>query len=243
MLKKVCATFAHTKHTGIMKFTKEQLTEALKAKMTATGKKLSVSERTIKAQAERIYTRLEKAGNEEELEAVVTEYIADFEEMDANIRNDNSAFIKGWKQEHPDKQSTPPDPDGKGSGQGGQGTLDEAMRKMMERLEQLEAKNAAHEAEAAKTAKTASIKQGLLEKGVKDTKWVDNYTRKISVTPDTDVETEVQDALNLYNLSAAQAGGSANVGNAGGGKSGGKVDFSDIVAIKQRRMGITPTNK
>ena len=52
-----------------MKFTKEQLSEALKAKITNNGKKnLAMSERSFNGKVERIYKRLEKASDSDDLE-------------------------------------------------------------------------------------------------------------------------------------------------------------------------------
>ena len=91
-----------------MKFTNEQLAEALKAKLTPNGKKLAMSERTLKANVERLYKRLEKSENDDELDDVVMEYLPDFQEIDGNVRKDNSDFVNTWKKEHPD-----PKPDDK----------------------------------------------------------------------------------------------------------------------------------
>lgn len=223
-----------------MKFTKEQLAEALKAKMTATGKSLAVSERTILAQAGRIYARLEKANNEDELENIVTEYLADFEEMDANIRNDNSAFIRGWKKEHETEPPQPnPQPEPNKAGTDG----DERLKALLERIDKLEAKNAENEAKALREEKVSALKKALKEKGIKDNKWVDNYTRKINITDSTDVEAEVNDAIALFNVTRAGAGGSNITPNGAGGGGDDIVSFSDVAAMRRRIRGITETPK
>ena len=52
-----------------MKFTKEQLSEALKAGITNNGKKnLAMSERSFNEEVEDIYADLGESGNNEELE-------------------------------------------------------------------------------------------------------------------------------------------------------------------------------
>ena len=66
-----------------MKFTNEQLAEALKAKLAPNGKKLAMSERTLKANVERLYKRLEKSENDDELDDVVKEYLPDFRKSTA----------------------------------------------------------------------------------------------------------------------------------------------------------------
>lgn len=87
-----------------MKFTEEQFSEALKTKITNNGKKnLCMSERTFKSNVKRIYERLEKFNDEElELNDAVTEYTPDFEDIEGNMRKDNSDFIKKWNKEHPE---------------------------------------------------------------------------------------------------------------------------------------------
>lgn len=72
-----------------MKFTKEQFSEALKVKLTNNGKKnLAMSERSFNGKVERIYKRLEKASDKDELELddVVADYLDDLQEDDNNIR-------------------------------------------------------------------------------------------------------------------------------------------------------------
>lgn len=212
-----------------MKFTKEQLSESLKAKLTPNGKKLAMSERTLNANVEKIYKRLEKSSNEEDLDDVVTEYLPDFEEINGNVQKDNSDFIKKWKEEHPDpKPNKAPEPN-----DGNEDKLD----KLLKEIEGMKA-----EREAERTAKTISDKRSELlskfkEKGIKDEKWLNGYIKKIAISKDTDIEAETNDALALYNLSQAETG-KITPGNAGGG--GEEKDehiWDDIVQRNKRSRG------
>lgn len=202
-----------------MKFTQEQFLETLKTKLTPNGKNLAMSERTLKANAEKIYKRLEKANNEEELADVIAEYLPDFEEINGNVQKDNSDFIKKWKEEHPESK---PDNDSK-SNVGEEDKLD----KLLKEIEAMKA-----EREADKTTKVISEKRTELlskfkEKGIKDDKWLNGYIKKVAVSKDTDIEAEANDALSLYNISHADTpnGGPAN---AGGSQNGNKGQWDDV---------------
>ena len=217
-----------------MKFTKEQFSEALKARMSANGKSISISDRTIKESAERIYARLEKRGSEDELEAMVTEYLPDFETINGNVRNDNSAFVNDWNKKHP-QPTEPPKKDPPSN----PAQPNDTMAEILKKLQDMEAKITASEEKSSIEAKKKSIRDTLGEKGVKDTKWLDKYFGKLSVTKESDVEKEVTDALELYNLSKAQGNGNATVGNSGGNVQKDTTDYSDIAAILKQERGLS----
>jgi len=120
-----------------MKFTKEQLSEALKAKLTNNGKKnLAMSERSFNEEVEDIYTDLEGSDNNEELELtdVVEKKIKRLERIDNNVRNDNSKFVKEWEKNHPAKD----DKDKKDDDKGGNGN-DSKLDKLLKELQDLKA--------------------------------------------------------------------------------------------------------
>lgn len=220
-----------------MKFTSDQLTEALKAKMTITGKKLAVSDRTIKAQAERICKRIEKAGQEPELDDVVAEYLPDMEEIDANMRNDNSVFIKEWEKTHAQPQ---PQPETRETAKPQKDVTptDKRIDALMKEIQGIKADwQADRDREAAK-AKAAELRNTLSQKGIKDSKWIDAYTRKLNVNKDTNVDAEATDALSLYNLSRAQGSQyMATPDNGGGTPTPQKPDFSDVARMRKRARG------
>ena len=115
-----------------MNFTKEQFSEALKAKLTNNGKKnLAMSERSFNEEVEDIYADLEESGNNEELELAdaVGKKIKRLERIDNNVRNDNSKFVKEWEKNHPQKN----DGDGNGDGNDDGGNKSE-LQKMQEQL-------------------------------------------------------------------------------------------------------------
>lgn len=215
-----------------MNFTTEQLAEALKAKMTANGKKLAISDRTIKAQAERIYRRLDKAQDNSTLDAVVEEYLPDFEEIDANTRNTNSQFVKQWETEHAEKnknnsnveKTAPNNPDDK-------------IDSLYKAIQEMKAEREAEKAQQQIRKTRGDIRNALSKKGIRDDKWLDAYMRKLHVNSDTNVEAETNEALDFYNLSHTPATNDTTPGNAGGSTQQFEVDFTDVVKMRKRQRG------
>lgn len=214
-----------------MKFTKEQLLDALKAKLTANGKHLSISEKTIKSLSDSHYDLL--VSEETEIDDLVSKILPQYVSLNGNYEKDNADFIKKWKEEHPEPKPKPdktPNPDNNPS---------EVEKKLLERLEALERKEA--EAEA---ARLTSVKRGELldkfkEKGISDDKWINAYLKKLSISKDTDIEAETADALDFYNLSHANSGGRNTPGNSGGNNNGG-ISAERWKGVNKALGGITP---
>lgn len=215
-----------------MKFTKEQLLDALKAKLTANGKHLSISEKTIKSLSDSHYDLL--VSEETEISDLVNKILPQYVSLNGNYEKDNADFIKKWKEDHPEpkpKSNDAPNPDSNNSS--------EVEKKLLERLEALERKEA--EAEA---ARLTSVKRGELldkfkEKGISDDKWINAYLKKLSISKDTDIEAETADALDFYNLSHANSGGRNTPGNSGGNNNGG-ISAERWEGVNKALGGITP---
>ena len=202
-----------------MKFTKEEFSEKLKEKLTNKGKKpMQQSERTFKKLVEKIYARLEKRGDDEtELDDAVADYLEDFEEIEGNLNKDKADFIKDWKDKHPDpKPNDPPTPPAPPSN-------DDKFDKLMKKFEELEKR----EAEREKSEKIATLRKELKAKlkkeGVEDAEWLDGYLKKLTITEETDIDEEKEDALKLYNK-ANSTTNQFTPGNPAG--KGGEVDLS-----------------
>ena len=214
-----------------MKFTKEQLLDALKAKLTANGKHLSISEKTIKSLSDSHYDLL--VSEETEISDLVSKILPQYVSLNGNYEKDNADFIKKWKEDHPEPKPKPngaPNPDDNPS---------EVEKKLLERLEALERKEA--EAEA---ARLTSVKRGELldkfkEKGISDDKWINAYLKKLSISKDTDIEAETADALDFYNLSHANSGGRNTPGNSGSNNNGG-ISAERWKGVNKALGGITP---
>lgn len=215
-----------------MKFTKEQLLDALKAKLTANGKHLSISEKTIKSLSDSHYDLL--VSEETEISDLVSKILPQYVSLNGNYEKDNADFIKKWKEDHPEPKPKPND-----NSNPGNNNPSEVEKKLLERLEALERKEA--EAEA---ARLTSVKRGELldkfkEKGISDDKWINAYLKKLSISKDTDIEAETADALDFYNLSHANSGGRNTPGNSGGNNNGG-ISAERWKGVNKALGGVTP---
>ena len=215
-----------------MKFTKEQLSEALKAVITNNGKKnLAMSERSFNGKVERTYKRLEKAsGNDElELDDAVADYLEDFQEDDNNIRNDNSKFVKEWEKNHPAKDDKG-DKDDYKDNKGDESKLD----KLLKELQDLKS-----EREEEKRAKTISekrnqLKSALKGKEVKNEDWINDQLELIHIDSETDVDALTERLVKSYNKFNANTPPDITPGGTGGGK-GKTDDFADVVAVVRKQ--------
>lgn len=215
-----------------MKFTKEQLSEALKAKLTNNGKKnLAMSERSFNEEVEDIYTDLEESGNNEELELddVVGKKIKRLERIDNNVRNDNSKFVKDWEKNHPskdDKDKKDEDKDGNGD--------ESKLDKLLKELQDLKS-----EREEEKKAKTISEKRNLLKsalkgKEVKNEDWINDQLELIHIDSETDVDALTERLVKSYNKFSANTPPNITPGGAGGGSEK-DDDYADVVAIVKKQ--------
>lgn len=215
-----------------MKFTKEQLLDALKAKLTANGKHLSISEKTIKSLSDSHYDLL--VSEETEIDDLVSKILPQYVSLNGNYEKDNADFIKKWKEEHSEPKPKPgktPNPDDNGSS--------EVEKKLLERLEALERKEAEAEAARLVSAKRGELLEKFKEKGISDNKWIDAYLKKLSISKDTDIEAETADALDFYNLSHANSGGRNTPGNSGGNNNGG-ISAERWKGVNKALGGIIP---
>ena len=215
-----------------MKFTKEQLLDALKAKLTANGKHLSISEKTIKSLSDSHYDLL--VSEETEISDLVNKILPQYVSLNGNYEKDNADFIKKWKEDHPEPKSKPndtPDP--------GNNNPSEVEKKLLERLEALERKEAEAEAARLTSAKRGELLDMFKEKGISDDKWINAYLKKLSISKDTDIEAETADALDFYNLSHANSGGRNTPGNSGGNNNDG-ISAERWKGVNKALGGITP---
>lgn len=208
-----------------MKFTKEEFSEKLKSMLTANGKKLAQSERTFNASVERIYRRLEKRDEEIELDEAVADYLPDFEEIEGNMRKDNTDFIKQWEKDHPKKE----EPKTKEEPKSEYEMLLQEFKELKEKMERKETEE--HVASIRK-----NLKKSIKESGVEDSEWIDRYLAKINIHKDTDIEAEKEDALKIFNFQNSHVTPDITPRSAGGGTGGQDEDFADIVAIRKRAV-------
>lgn len=215
-----------------MKFTKEQFSEALKAKLTNNGKKnLAMSERSFNEEVEDIYADLEESGNNEELELAdaVGKKIKRLERIDNNVRNDNSKFVKEWEKNHPQKN----DGDGNGDGNGDGGNKSE-LQKMQEQINSLLKREEENNKAKAVSEKRSQLKSALKGKDVKNEDWINDQLELIHIDSETDVDALTERLVKSYNKFNANTPPDITPGGTGGGK-GKTDDFADVVAVVKKQ--------
>ena len=215
-----------------MKFTKEQLLAALQEKLTANGKHLSISEKTIKSLSDSHYDLL--VSEETEISDLVNKILPQYVSLNGNYEKDNADFIKKWKEDHPEPKPKPNDAPNPGNN-----NPSEVEKKLLERLEALERKEAEAEAARLTSVKRSELLDKFKEKGISDDKWINAYLKKLSISKDTDIEAETADALDFYNLSHANSGGRNTPGNSGGNNNGG-ISAERWKGVNKALGGITP---
>lgn len=200
-----------------MKFTEEEFSEKLKKSLTSDGKKpMQMSERTFKKFVGKIYKRIEKYDEESELDASVEEYLEEFEELEGNYNKDRADFVKDWKEKHPDKKEPNKEPNtDKGT--------DERITSLLKKVEEMQAEMKEAKTKAAISKKRDELKSTLKKAGIDDSEWIKGYLGKLNITEDTDVDSEKDDALKLYNRQNVSPS-HATPGYTGGGN--GKPDLS-----------------
>lgn len=212
-----------------MKFTKEQFSEALKVKLTNNGKKnLAMSERSFNGKVERIYKRLEKASDKDELELddVVADYLDDLQEDDNNIRNDNSKFIKEWEKNHPNKDDRSNNKDDKGD--------ESKLDKLLKELQDLKSEREEEKKVKAISDKRNQLKLSLKGKGVKNEDWINDQLELIHIDSETDVDALTERLLKSYNKFNANTPPGITPGGTGSGKEK-TDDFADVVAVVKKQ--------
>ena len=211
-----------------MKFTKEQFSEALKVKLTNNGKKnLAMSERSFNGKVERIYKRLEKASDKDELELddVVADYLDDLQEDDNNIRNDNSKFIKEWEKNHPNKDDRSDNKDDKGD--------ESKLDKLLEELQDLKSEREEEKKVKAISDKRNQLKLALKGKEVKNEDWINDQLELIHIDSETDVDALTERLVKSYNKFNANTPPDITPGGTGGGKEK-TDDFADVAVVKKQ---------
>lgn len=212
-----------------MKFTKEQFSEALKVKLTNNGKKnLAMSERSFNGKVERIYKRLEKASDKDELELddVAADYLDDLQEDDNNIRNDNSKFIKEWEKNHPNKDDRSNNKDDKGD--------ESKLDKLLKELQDLKSEREEEKKVKAISDKRNQLKLSLKGKEVKNEDWINDQLELIHIDSETDVDALTERLLKSYNKFNANTPPDITPGGTGSGKEK-TDDFADVVAVVKKQ--------
>ncbi len=184
-----------------MKFTKEEAFENIKSKLTDKGKKLFMSERSINEQLE---TLMPLVANEEmELADFVDKVYKSFETMNLNANNDQSTFVRTWKEQNPTpkpaqtQQQQPTSADDNNR---------KAFEEMRKQIDELIAERDNNRKEMAVKDKRLALKVAMKNKGIEDEQWISDYANEIFITEDMDVEAKADSALKIYNRVNAMSG-------------------------------------
>jgi len=210
-----------------MKFTKQEAFEKLKGILTESGKTpLHMSERSINEQLDTLMPLI--ANDEMELDAFVEKVTSTFKTMNANAKNDQSAFVNDWKVKHPEEkppQNTPP------------ANETPEMKAMRERLEALEQRETQRQNTQTIEEKKKQILSKLKEKGIKNEEWCNGMIAEIAIDKDTDVDTKVNNLVAFYNKTKADTrGGYTPRGGVGGGEQQ-KGEWDDVRKERETQIG------
>lgn len=182
-----------------MKFTEQQLSEALKAKLTANGKKMSVSDRTLAAMVKKDFKH---ADDEVELDAYASEILGSYEELEGNYRKDISDRYKQLEEENArqaEQQQQQQKSGAKGEPDGDKGEL----AQLREALQKLIDRETAREKAQAVAERKASLQAKFKEKGINDDEWVNAQLSLMAIDEKTDVDSTAESVLKLYNQANA----------------------------------------
>ena len=215
-----------------MKFTKNELSEALKGKLTNNGKKhLSMSSRTFNRMVEKIYSRLEKREAEDELDDIVEDYIEDFEEVEGDFRKRDSDHAKEKKEwEKSKKDDDDDDPEKK--------EPEDKLDKLLKEIQDMKLERENEKAARSAKEKKSQLYSLLKEKGVSK-EYLEDYDDAISVDKDTDIEALAEKWEKRYNKHKASDDNHYTPGGAGGKKDDDEAQFSDIVKLRKQALHIT----
>lgn len=204
-----------------MKFTEEEAYKELVAKMTNNGKSpLQAQERTLKAMLARDY----KAFVNEETE--LTDFIADnlpvYTEYNGEARKVNADYIKEHGFIKPREE--------KPKGNEPKSELEILMAEMAEIKQAFESSKK----EKTIAQKKEELVSKMKELGVKNEDWAKTMVNKMSISEDTDVETEANDFLQIYNKFQAGTKNDVTPENSHKTNNDSKM-FDDIKASLQKK--------
>lgn len=180
-----------------MKFTKEQAFEILRSNLTNGGKKtLRMSEKSINAQLDTLIPLV--ANDEMELNDFIEKVKPTFATMNSNAEKDNSDFIKQWKEQHPEQNPDPNNPEHPKST-----PENPEIKAMLDRIAALEKENNENKLKAEVAEKRTELVAKMKEKGITDTEWIDSFLGEVTINKDIDVDAKAESFLKIYNKTKA----------------------------------------
>lgn len=206
-----------------MKFTKEQLLEALKAKL---GKETPLSEKTtgdIEKAVEKLYSFNVEEVELEEYASPLLDVIKSFEGQVRKINSDHFKEKSEWEKNHPDKK------DGKGDGKGdGDGDNKSELQKMQEQINELLKREEENNKAKTISEKRSSLKSALKGKDVKNEDWINDQLELIHIDAETDIEALTERLVKSYNKFSSNTPPDITPEETGSGKENLEHEFDDI---------------
>lgn len=178
-----------------MKFTKEEAGKELAAKLSKSVENIDAWDRTIRENVETLWGILGEE-NEIELNDFVSKSLPLFNTTAGFMRKTNADLAKSYEEKIEQlkkNQPIPPTPQ-----------TPDPNKELIERLAALEKANEEQKTKLAIETKRKELTDKLKDKGVKDTKWINDLFSLVSVQADTDVDAEVDKYVNLYNSSRSR---------------------------------------
>lgn len=184
-----------------MKFTKEEAREKITAMFSKKVEKIADWERTIK---EHVETLCELVGEDSEIEldAFAQQAVKMLETQKGHINKANSTVAENLNKQIEELKKQIEEPakkKKKDDGGNDDGAKDETIAKLEERLKKLEDEKQAEEAKKTIGQKREQLAAEIKKKGVKNEKWVKSMLDKAKIDENTDIETEAESYLEMYN--------------------------------------------
>ena len=174
---------------------------------------------------ERIFKRLEKFDDGSELDSAVADYLPDFQEIEGNMRKDNSDFVKKWEKEHKNSSDNSNEGGSKNGNNAAEGNSE--LSELLKRMGMIEDLLAKQRLAETISSKKKQLKKALKKDGVEDDEWIEKYIAKLNIDEETDIDDEKDDAIALFNLGNSQVPKNVNTKNPSG-KGQDEFDLSDL---------------
>lgn len=178
-----------------MKFTKEEAGKEIAAKLSKSVENIDAWDRTIRENVETLWGILGEE-NEIELGDFVTKSLPLFNTTAGFMRKTNADLAKSYEEKIEQLKKNQPIPPTH--------QTPDPNKELIERLAALEKANEEQKTKLAIETKRKELTDKLKDKGVKDTKWINDLFSLVSVQADTDVDAEVDKYVNLYNSSRSR---------------------------------------
>ena len=178
-----------------MKFTKEEAREKITAAFSKEVEKITDWERTIKENTETLFSFLGEE-SEIELDAFVGKAVELLKTQKGHINKATSVAVEQLKGQIDEIKKTQNQKKNEKSG--------EEENTLEERIHALEQQLLEEKAEKAAGLKKSELKAKIKEKGVENDEWIDAMLEKASITEATDVESEAESYVGIFNKFAAK---------------------------------------